>query len=186
MTQPRPTPDFRRVDLELATIRRGSLFGHIYPNGFPNPLGCGKTPSRFSDPRRRIAKNRFGVLYLGSSLTVCFLEAILRDLRNGAISDYPIEEAELHARNYAVIAVGDPLHLVDLRGNGPVKMGIPSDVIGASRQSLSRARSLALHEHPERPDGMSTPHGSMAKRTSPLFVFRLPALSSLRRVSPEF
>ncbi len=47
-------------------------------NAYPDPLGFGKSPSRFSDTRRRIAENRFGVLYLGETLKVCFLEALLR------------------------------------------------------------------------------------------------------------
>lgn len=42
-------------------------FGRIYLNAYPDPLGFGKSPSRFSDPRRRIAANRFSVLYLGGT-----------------------------------------------------------------------------------------------------------------------
>lgn len=154
MAQPGPTPAFQSVLLDIATLRAGERFGRIYLHHHPDPLGYDKSPSRFSDPRRRKAENRFGVLYLGASLTVCFLEAILRDQRNGAVSDYPIDESELHVRKYATVEVTNPLSLVRLRGNGPVKMGIPSDVTGASRQSLSRAWSLALHEHPAKPDGI--------------------------------
>jgi hypothetical protein len=73
-----PTPQFARVTLDLATIGAGERFGRIYLNRHPRSLGVGKTLSRFSDPRRRIPANRFGVLYLGSSLKVCFVEAVLR------------------------------------------------------------------------------------------------------------
>jgi hypothetical protein len=59
---------------------------------FPDPLGFGKNASRFSDPRRRDATKRFGVLYLGETLKVCFLEAVLRDRRDGLIGDLPIDE----------------------------------------------------------------------------------------------
>jgi hypothetical protein len=41
----------------------------------PDPLGLSKTLSRFSDLRRRLSSNRFGVLYLGDTVKVCFLEA---------------------------------------------------------------------------------------------------------------
>jgi hypothetical protein len=152
-----PTAAFAGVTLDLATIGPGERFGRIYLSRYPNPLGFGKTRSRFSDPSRRVEKNRFGVFYLGSTLKVCFLEAILRDERNGAVGDYPIGEAELQVRYYAKIEVTAPLTLIDLRGDGPVRMGIPTDVVRASLQTLSRTWSAAIHDHPEAPDGIIYP-----------------------------
>jgi hypothetical protein len=93
----RPTPAFAGVDLEIVTIPADKNYRRIYLSGYPNPLGHSKTPSRFSDPRRRIDANRFGVIYLGSSLKVCFLEAVLRDKHNGTVGDFPIDETELDA-----------------------------------------------------------------------------------------
>jgi len=89
---------FTGVTLELYTIRLGQRFGRIYHEHYPDPLGLGKTKSRFSDPRRRPEDERFGVLYLGSTLKGCFVEAILRDRRNGVVGDYPIGVAELFQR----------------------------------------------------------------------------------------
>ena len=63
-----PTTQFAKAALDLATIGTGERFGRIYFSQHPHPLGFGKTLSRFSDPRRRIPANRFGVLYLGSTL----------------------------------------------------------------------------------------------------------------------
>jgi hypothetical protein len=150
----RPPADFARANLDLKTFAVGDRFGRIYVDHHSNPLGFGKTPSRFSDPRHRIPKNRFGVLYLGESLKVCFLEAVLRDKRNGAIGDYPLDEKELRARQFAVVEVITPLAMVDLRGDGGVRMGVPSDVSRASDQRLARAWSVEFHEHPARPDGI--------------------------------
>jgi len=152
-----PPATFTGVSLDIVTIPVGQRFGRIYHARYPNPLGFGKTRSRFSDPRRRIDANRFGVLYLGATLKVCFVEAILRDLRNGAVSDYPIDEIDLAQRRYAEIVVSSPLRVVDLRGDGPIRMGIPSDVAGASRQRPARAWSLATYEHPRQPDGIIYP-----------------------------
>jgi RES domain len=157
MTGPRPTSAFSNVKLETATIQPGRRFGRLYFGGYPDPLGFGKAPSRFGDPRRRIPSNRFGVLYLGESLKTCFLEALLRDLRNGVIGDFPLAERELHIRQYAEIAVAHKLKLVDLRGDAAIRMGVPSDVAGASQQSLARWWSVAFHEHPEQPDGIVYP-----------------------------
>ena len=73
---------------------------------------------------------------------------MLRDERNGVIGDYPIDEIELRARLVATIAPIWPLRMVDLRGDVPVRMGIPSDVVRGSKQALARAWSLAIHDHP--------------------------------------
>jgi len=157
MSQPRPTSKFRNVKLRTATIPANKRFHRLFLDIYPDPLGFGKSPSRFSDPRRRIVANRFGVLYLGESLKVCFLEALLRDERNGAVGDYPLAEAELRRRLYAEINVARALTLVDLRGDAAIRMGVPSDVARASRQSLARAWSVAFYEHPEAPDGVIYP-----------------------------
>jgi hypothetical protein len=125
-------------------IGPGQRFGRIYHERYPEPLGFGKTKSRFSDPRKRPEGERFGVLYLGSTLKCCFVEAILRDRRNRAVGDYPIEEAELLRRHYAEIVVTSSLSLVDLRRDGRIRMGIPSDVVGSTRQALARAWSLGF------------------------------------------
>ncbi len=154
---PRPTRAFARAALDLVSVTVGERFGRIYQDRYPNPLGYGKTRSRFSDPRKRLDDKRFGVLYLGSSLKVCFVEAVLRDRRNGAIEDYPIAETELAQRRYAEVEVVAPLSLVDLRGDGPIRMGVPSDVSGATVQTLARAWSVAFHDHPQCPDGIIYP-----------------------------
>ncbi|ESX62777.1 hypothetical protein X759_34290 [Mesorhizobium sp. LSHC420B00] len=152
-----PPPDFARAKLEIETIPRGRTFGRIYWSTYPDPLGYGKSPSRFSDPRRRLDANRFGVLYLGDSLKVCFLETVLRDRREGILDDLPIEQVELTRRRYAEIATTTDLRLVDLGGDNAVRMGVPTDVVRAQRQNLARRWSLAFHQHPSEPDGIIYP-----------------------------
>ena len=153
----RPPPAFAGARLVLHTTAAGERFGRIYPDRCPAPLGFGKTPSRFSDPRRRIERNRFGVFYLGETLKVCVLEAVLRDGRDGMVGDLPIAEEEFHNRRYAEIEAVVPLRLVDLHDDGAVVMGIPSDVHRARRQSLGRVWSVAIHDHPSAPDGIIYP-----------------------------
>lgn len=152
-----PPSGFERAELEIETMPPGRVFGRIYRDAYPDPLGYGKSPSRFSDPRRRVDANRFGVLYLGDSLKVCFLEAVLRDRREGLVHDLPIDEVELTRRRYAEIAITTDLRLVDLRGDNAVRMGVPTDVVRAQRQNLARRWSLALHQHPSEPDGIIYP-----------------------------
>jgi len=157
MAKALPPKGFLGADLHIHEMPAGQRFGRIYLARYPDPLGFGKTPSRFSDPRRRVALNRFGVLYLGETVKVCFLEAVLRDQRDGAVGDLPMEEAELHIRHYAEVEVAVPLRMVDLREDGAIVMGIPTDVAKGSRQLLARKWSVALHDHLERPDGIIYP-----------------------------
>jgi hypothetical protein len=149
-----PTPAFDRVALDLMTVPVGATFGRIHRKTFPDPLGFGKNPSRFSDPRRRTEANRFGVLYLGSSLKVCFLETMLRDDRDGIVGQIAIAESELDDRRFSEIRVREPLRLLDLTGDGLVRMGIPSDVARGRRQALARKWSVVFHEHPAQVDGI--------------------------------
>lgn len=157
MPATKPPPGFKKAELDIDTVPAGTRFGRIYMDAYPDPLGFGKGPSRFSDPRRRIAENRFGVLYLGETLKVCFLEALLRDRRDGHIGDLPIEEKEISARRFAEIEAMEELRLVDLRDDHAVRMGVPSDVAKSSRHGLARAWSLAFYEHKSAPDGIVYP-----------------------------
>jgi hypothetical protein len=139
------------------TFAKWLVSSRLYASAFPDPLVFGKTPSRFSDPRRRDAAKRFGVLYLGETLKVCFLEAVLRDRRGGLIGDLAIEEREIYARRYAEIETIAELSLVDLRDDHAIRMGVPTDVAKSSRQSLARSWALAFHEHQSLPDGIIYP-----------------------------
>ncbi|MBZ9772318.1 RES family NAD+ phosphorylase [Mesorhizobium sp. CO1-1-8] len=152
-----PPSKFAAVALDTATVDAGAQFGRIFFTHFKDPLGFGKTPSRFSDPRRRAAANRFGVLYLGSSLKVCFVEAVLRDQGDARVDHLLLDENDLAVRSYGAIEVMRALSLVDLRGDGPLRMGIPSDVARGSLQSLARRWSIAIHDHPTQPDGIIYP-----------------------------
>lgn len=157
MAGTRPPAGFSDCSLDIATIPAGRRFGRIYLRAYPDPLGYGKTPSRFSDPRRRRPAGRFGTLYLGDTLKVCFLEAILRDRRDGMVAALPIEEREILNRRYAEIEALADLRLVDLRDDHAVRMGVPSDVAKSSRQTLARAWALAFHQHRAAPDGIIYP-----------------------------
>lgn len=175
-----PPKDFAGADLELHDVPAGVQFGRIYLGRYPEPLGFGKTKSRFSDPRRRVPANRFGVLYLGETVKVCFIEALLRDQRDGMIDDLPIEEAELKSRRYAIIEVTAPLRLVDLREECAIRMGVPSDVARATSHTLGRKWSVAFHEHPSRPDGIIYPSRLNGRTNAAIFDRAIGKLRALR------
>ena len=81
----------------------------------------------------------------------------MRDQGDGHIDDLLLDERDLTIRSYATIEVTEALSLVDLRGDGPLRMGIPSDVARGSKQSLARRWSLAIYGHPSKPDGIIYP-----------------------------
>ncbi|MES0001849.1 RES family NAD+ phosphorylase [Mesorhizobium sp. M0051] len=178
-----PPLDFARAKLEIETISPGRTFGRIYWSTYPDPLGWGKSPSRFSDPRRRLYANRFGVLYLGDSLKVCFLEAVLRDRREGLVDDLPVDETELTQRHFAEISTTADLRLVDLRGDNAVRMGVPTDVVRAQRQNLARRWSLAFHEHPSEPDGIIYPSRLNEATNLAIYDRAVPKLQAKRVVT---
>lgn len=138
-----PPTDFASARLRLHTLQPGERFGRIYPAGHPDPLGFGKSKSRFGDPRRRKPDRRFGVLYLGQTLAVCFLEAVLRDRKDGVAGEIVLEERELKERLYADIEVATPLRMVDLRGITPSQWACrPRRYAACARRWGGRGRSL--------------------------------------------
>ena len=125
----------------------------MYETRFPDPLGWGPGLNRFSDP----TGTAFGLVYLASSAKVSFVETILRDRADGRGADCVVELAEIEKRSLASIQINKDLRLIDLTGDGPLRMGVPSDVAGAIDQSLARAWSVAFYAHEDQPDGVYYP-----------------------------
>jgi hypothetical protein len=148
-------PDLSGTNL---VIRDATLTGYlrIFSARHPDPLGYGKSPSRFSDPRPIAARRRFGVIYLNSTLGGCFVEAVLRDRAAGAPGTFLIEESEIRALNVAEVRSTRPLRLVDLRGDGLVRMRLPTDAARAFEQELGRACSLEFTDIPSDPTASSS------------------------------
>lgn len=150
-----PPLAFGRQQLAITRIEDTTLH-RFFRSRFHDPLGYGAAPARFSDPRLdRAAADRFGIVHLASTFETAFAETILRDRGDGRVGELTIPEAELSDWRCATIQVTRTLSLVDL-GSGAARltMGIPSDVVGARDQTLSRAWSLAIHDHSAYVDGI--------------------------------
>ena len=61
-------------------------------------------------------------------------------------------------------------------------MGIPSDVVSASSQTLARAWSLALHDHPAQVDGILYPSRLNEQHNVAIFERAISALTCSARV----
>jgi hypothetical protein len=145
-----PGREFAGRALTLTRLRAGSRWRRIHARRHADALGHGTGLSRFSDPTGAA----FGVVYLGCSAKVAFVETVLRDRADGRTDQFVIEMAELAQRSLATVVLARGLRVIDLTGDGRLTLGVPSDVSGARDQTLSRAWSLAFHSHPSQPDGV--------------------------------
>lgn len=145
-----PGAAFANRTLTIKTIRAGEVWHRMYETRFSDPLGWGSGLNRFSDP----TGNAFGVVYLGASAKVTFIEVILRDRADGRDADFLLDWEEVERRSLASIEVSNELRLIDLTDDARLRMGVPSDVVGASDQTLARAWSAAFHAHVDVPDGV--------------------------------
>jgi len=168
----RPPAAFGGRRLTIATEATGAVWRRIYRSTHSDPLGYALALSRFSDPIGRA----FGVVYLGSTLKVAFVEAILRDRGEGRVDPMPIPYAELEGYVCAEIEIEQELRLVDLCSDGALRMGVPTDVVRAKDQTLARVWSKAFYEHPERVDGVLYSSRFNEQRNIALYARALPKL----------
>jgi hypothetical protein len=137
-------------------VRAGSVWHHLFLDRFPDPLGLGHSPSRFSDPRRA-PRTRFGVYYIGQTFEVAFLETIVRDRKNGNPGTLVLGANDLIAYAHVAITVRAALDVVDLRGGSAIAMGLPTNALRAQSHRQGQKVSLALYRHADSPDGIWYP-----------------------------
>jgi RES domain len=145
-----PPADFAARSLEPKDEPVSSVWRRIYDARYSNPLGFGRSLSRFSDP----SGNRFGLIYLASTTKGAFAEAVLRDRAIGTIQPFLMSLAELESYICAEIETKEILNLVDLTGDRHIRLRVPTDVTRASDQTLARIWSEAFYNHPDLPDGI--------------------------------
>jgi hypothetical protein len=91
---------------------------------------------------------RYGVLYVAVDAHGAFIETFGRELGRLAV-----EARELRARAISEVISSRPLRLVDQTGPGLSQVGADAR-LSAGSYSSSQAWALALHEHPDQPDGL--------------------------------
>ena len=170
-----PGPALAGRALVLKTIPAGAVWRRIFETRFPDPLGWGHGRSRFSDP----TGTAFGLVYLGATAKVAFVETILRDRADGRGESCIVAMAEIAARSLARIRPTVALRLVDLTGDGGLRMGVPSDVVGARDQRLAQAWSAAFHAHAEQPDGIFYPSRLNEDRCIAVYDRAVPKLQAV-------
>lgn len=131
----------------LRSIPLGRVFRVIHRDRRATPLGAAPAPSRFSDPLERYA-----MLYASETLRCAFWETLARN-RFARRRRRELPRSEVEARLVVSIGSNGPLALIDLRGDGPVRIGAPSAVAHDGNHAAGRALSAAVHAGMPEADG---------------------------------
>lgn len=138
-----------RVEDVLARLSVASAH-RIFPvEYFDSPLGVRPGRSRFAT-----ADGGFAVLYAGSDFTTAFIEVVVRDRFVGR------GKRELLYKELGRLAIvalktrpNSELVLLDLREDGCVRLGAPTDVTGARNHAAGRALGRAIYREHSDIDG---------------------------------
>ncbi len=135
-----------RLRVRLRSIRLGRVFRVIHRDRRESPLGAAHAPSRFSDSLERYA-------VLSSDTVRCaFWETLARN-RFARRRQRELPRSEVEARLVVSIGSTGTLALIDLRGDGPVRIGAPSAVAHDGNHAAGRALSAAVHAGVPEADG---------------------------------
>ena len=135
----------------LRDVRLARVFRVVHRDYRSTPLGPAPAPSRFGDPQ-----GRYAVLYASETVRCAFWETLGRNrFTRRRRRELPRTEAE--ARLVVSIRSTEPLALIDLRSDGPVRIGAPSAVAHDGNHAAGRALSAEVHANLPEADGFLFP-----------------------------
>ncbi|MCY4003553.1 MAG: RES family NAD+ phosphorylase, partial [Rhodospirillales bacterium] len=140
----------RCVGCVLITVPMPSGYRIMASRHRSNPLGT--TPADFRFCTRNVG---FTVLYAAPEFATAFIETVVRDRFTGRQS-CEVAVREITARGWPRISMQQDavLTLVDLRGDGCTRIGVPTDKVNASNHPASRAFAKAIHADHGNVDGV--------------------------------
>ena len=139
--------DPRLIRGRLRAIQLNWMCRVVHRRHRRKPLGVVPTPSRFGDP-----DGRYAVLYAAQSVQCGFWEAIARNrFTHRQRRELPLSDVE--SRIVVSLRSAVPLDLVDLRGDGAVRIGAPTAVAHDANHSAGRALSAATYAKVPEADG---------------------------------
>jgi hypothetical protein len=140
---PDPPIDLDTYPLPITAVRAGASWRRIYRLAFPPEYFDRSDIHRFNPP-----SGEFGVLYAGEDDHCAFIETFGRDLGLRVVA-----AADLAQRGRSRIEINGRLRLVDLTGQGLARLRADGRLTTVDYRVAQRW-SLALHRHPDRPDGI--------------------------------
>jgi len=94
---------------------------------------------------------------------------VLRDRAVGTMEPFLLTMGELNSYVCADIELVEALNIVDLTGDGRLRLRTPTDVTGAMDQTLARVWSEAFFRHPDGTDGVIYPSRLNGERNIALY-----------------
>ena len=133
-----------RIQAQIRRVRIVRMFRVIHqrlaaPNA--NPLSATPTLSRFSDPARKYA-----VLYGAETVPCCLWEVVVRN-RLTRRQHRVLPRSDITARRVVSFQSNQDLALVDLRRDGPIRIGAPPAVVHDSNHREGRLLSADVFAH---------------------------------------
>lgn len=141
------THDPDRIRERLRPAQFGRVYRLIHRNHSSRPLDAVPTPSRFSDPA-----GHYSVLYVTVAVRCGFWEALARN-RFTPRRRREIPRSDVESRVVVTIASTECVQLVDLRGDGPIRIGAPTAVAHDANHAAARSLSTATYVKVPEADG---------------------------------
>ena len=136
-----------RIEAQIRTFRIAWMFRVINQRHAAAPLNAIPAPSRFSDPA-----GNYTVLYGAETVPCCLWEVLVRN-RLTRRQRRVIPRSGITSRLVVSFQSQQDLNLVDLRGDGPIRIGAPPDVVHDSNHLEGRSLSADVHAYLPDADG---------------------------------
>lgn len=136
-----------RIRGQLRAVWIERMFRLIHRKHRRRPLGAVPAPSRFSDPA-----GQYAVLYAAEAVRCSFWEALARN-RFTRRKRRELPRGDVEARLVVSLRSTEALQLVDLRGDGPIRIAAPTAVAHDTNHAAGRALSSATHADIPEADG---------------------------------
>ena len=136
-----------RIRERLRAVRLGRVYRLIHRSHRSRPLDAVATPSGFSDPA-----GRYSILYTTEAVVCGFWEALARN-RFTRRRRREILRLDVESRLVVAIRSTEPLGVVDLRGDGPIRIGAPTAVAHDANHAAGRSLSAATYASVPEADG---------------------------------
>ena len=146
ITHPNPPADLATRRFPITRIK--CSWWRIHSIAY-DPIFFGTMGNRFDAPKDGSGKHPYGVMYVARDAHGAFVETF-----GHKTGIRLIERSRLAQRGLAKVTVDRPLRLVDLRAEGLARLGADEALTAGPDYAISQAWSLALHEHPRKPDGV--------------------------------
>lgn len=138
-----------RIAARLVEVELDPVYRLIRRQHREQPLGAVPSPSRFGDPA-----GQYAVLYAAESLRCSFWEALGCN-RFTRRKNRELPRSEVDDRVLVTLRAREPLSLVDLRRDGPVRIGAPTGVAHDANHAAGRALSAFTHARVPVADGFA-------------------------------